>query len=115
MKGAKGGFEALDGVTLASLRMGDRLTAVAANGALLRLSEESSMERVAVDRKTHPVVKVFIWSGASTELPQFAALVKQSRLLDAVPINPRQRWPPLSNKGMTSRDKGPYVVDTLTV
>src|SRR5258708_32472437 len=109
MKGAKGAFETLDGVTIASLRMGDRLTAVAANGALLRLSEESRIELVDVDRKTPPVVKVFIWSGPSTELPQFAALVKQSRLWEAVPINPPQRWPPLSNKLITSRVNVHYV------
>jgi len=116
IKGAKGRYDTLDGVTVASLRMGDdRLTAVAVIGATLRISEEGRIELVDVDRKMHPVVKVFIWSGVPRELPQFAALVKESRLLDPVPINPPQRWPPLSTKGMSGRDNGPYVVDTLTV
>jgi type 1 glutamine amidotransferase/glucose/arabinose dehydrogenase len=115
IKGAKGGYETLNGVTLASLRTGDRVTAVAANGASLQISDEGRIELVDVDRKTSPVVKVFIWSGTPTDLPQFAALVKESRLLDPVPINPPLRWPVLSTKGMTGREKGPYVVDTLTV
>ena len=62
--------------------------------------------------------KVLLWSGPKADLPKFKALAKSSSPpldLDTLIKPGAPLWTPLATKGFVSKEKGPFVVDTLTV
>jgi type 1 glutamine amidotransferase len=64
-------------------------------------------------------VKVFLWGGPRDELSKFRAHVDAApgpEDLDALARGAAPRWKEaLATKGHVSKEKGPYVVDTLTI
>jgi type 1 glutamine amidotransferase/glucose/arabinose dehydrogenase len=128
LPGSTGAIETVEGVSLAVLRAGDQVAAAAllsprrfawkVEGGVIAY-ENGAFNAVSAQEK------VLVWAGPSADLSKFAALVKKS---PPQPVNVQKeepenitkgqppRWPtPIGTKGQVSRDKGPYVVDTLTV
>jgi len=64
-------------------------------------------------------VKVFLWNGPREDLPKFRAFVDAStgpEDLSVLAKGAAPRWKEaLTTKGRVSKEKGPYVVDTLTI
>jgi type 1 glutamine amidotransferase len=112
LEGARGARVERDGVSLAILERAGRV--VAAAGGRLRIAEGPAIE-LAVDGRA----KALVWSGAEDELPKFAALAKKSPPAEDLARLARSgapRWgKALETRGHVSKEKGPYVVDTLTV
>ena len=132
LPGATGMEETVDGASMAVLRAGDKAAAAAI------VSDREQPRRFAwkvvqggIEYHIGPFSapsaqeKILVWSGAAADLAKFAALVKRSppqpaNVQKEEPENltkgQRPRWPtPIVTQGLISRDKGPYVVDTLTV
>ena len=114
-------LEEIDDVQLAVFRSGDRVTAVASPNLLLRLGEKGQIGvHLRVTNMMISATTVALWSGAAADLPKFVRLVKN---LPPTPLGPflvepkpSGLWPQsLAANGVVSSEKGPYVVDTLTV
>jgi type 1 glutamine amidotransferase len=116
--GSTGTLETLDGVSLAVLRSADRLVAAgltggALDGLALAIGQDGRIE-LRVKPEVRVLKKLLLFSGAKEELGGFARMVKESPAA-AIP-KPSSRWPErLTTKGFVSKEKGPYVIDTLTV
>ncbi len=108
-----GAMETVDGAALAVLRSGDKVVVV--GGDDLAVGEGPRIELRLVPAAQVRVVRLLIWTGPKDDLPRFAAFAKQhSRPAPFPKASPR--WPEaIVTKGHVSKEKGPYVIDTLTM
>ncbi len=127
LAGATGALETVSGVDMAVLQAGDKVVAVAFAGGKGRL--QLSGDRIDLYEPSFNAVsathKILVWSGAKAELPKFAALVAKSppqplNVGMEEPENLTKGKPPrwseaIVTKGHVSKEKGPFVIDTLTV
>jgi len=121
LPGAAAQSRAVDGVQMIVLEERSAVTAVAVvgtGGELEPGAKSSAQIRIAPDAKTAHF-KVLIWHGVPSGLSSFAALVKASPppiALQPLTTGGPPHWTePVVTKGIVSRDKGPFVIDTLTV
>ena len=116
LAGAGGKVETVDGVGMAVLRGGDRVAAVASIGdAILAPRVQGDRIECWQGSSSAPFPakgKILVWSGPAVDLPRFAALVKRSPP-SATPPEAKKAHP-LVTKGHVSKEKGAYVVDTVT-
>ncbi len=118
LAGTDGKAETVSEVEMAVLRSGDRVAAAAHVGRpwppLLVGGDRIELATPGAFNAVSAFHKVLVWSGPAADLPKFAALVKRSP-----PIGPKEMsvpplWPAVVTKGHVSREKGAYVVDTIT-
>ncbi len=118
LTGAAGKAERVGEVEMAVLRSGDRVAAAAHVGTpwppLLVGGDRVELAISGTFNALSAVHKVLVWSGPVSDLPKLAALVKRSP-----PIRPKEMpiepiWPAIGTKGHVSKEKGAYVVDTIT-
>jgi len=121
LPGAAAQSRAVDGVQMIVLEERSAVTAVAVvgtGGEVEPGAKSSAQIRIAPDAKTAHF-KVLIWHGVPSGLSSFAALVKASPppiALQPLTTGGPPHWTePVVTKGIVSRDKGPFVIDTLTV
>ena len=111
----------LDGIPMILLSDSATVTAVAliGTGAELETAGKNVVQLRLVPGAKEAHFKVVLWHGAQTDLSKFAALVKASPppiMLKPLTLGGPPRWTePVVTKGIVSRDKGPLVIDTLTV
>jgi type 1 glutamine amidotransferase len=116
-------LEKVEGQTLAVIRSGDRVTAVGSpyRNEPPRVAEGGRVElRGYLGNAIVGSSSVAVWTGPAASLPAFARLVgavETTRVGEFYgPQKPSSLGAKsLETRGQTSRDKGPYVVDTLTV
>ncbi len=116
-------LKTVEDVELAVVLKGDRVTAFGSPTriAVLRVDDGGTVvAQLQMSNAPWSTTEVAIWSGPAADLPKFARFVKG---VPPTPVGeffrppkPSGLWPTaLTVKGIPSRDKGPYVVDTLTV
>jgi len=111
----------VDGIPMILLNLHDVLTAVAlvGTGGELEIGKNSAAEiRLSAGiKEAH--LKVLLWHGGAADLPKFALLAKESAppmALKPLTSGGPSRWmEPVVTKGTISRDRGPFVIDTLAV
>ncbi len=117
LEGARGRTEEVEGVPMALLERGDQVVAaaLAGPGGTLRIAGGPRIELAFPGGRA----KALLWSGAKGDLGKFAALARRSAPPEDLARlsrggTPRWKTAPVT-KGYVSKEKGPYVVDTLTL
>ncbi len=121
LPGVAAQLHSVEGTPMILLNEGETVTAVALVGAGSELQiggKSVAQVRIAPSPKATRV-KILVWHGDQRDLPKFAALVKTSEAplsLKPLTLGGPPRWPePVVTRGIASREKGPLVIDTLTV
>ncbi|MEO5804390.1 MAG: hypothetical protein ABIR24_12760 [Verrucomicrobiota bacterium] len=123
IKGAHAEQKTMNGHQISVLENDGKLFAAAIvgnAGAKLKIADNGQVVLEFSPVKKTRLSKLFLWTGASDELPKFAALLENSSSpenLQALTKAGEARWQEIiSTKGEVSRSSSePYVVDTITV
>ena len=119
IKNGRASNEMIDGIACVRLlsEAGTMTAAITGDsGAQLRAEDGKIVaEFPANDAARH--AKIFLWSGATPEMPAFARVVKTNGQPDDLAARAQPgapRWQPLTTRGQPDLGTGAYLIDTLT-
>ena len=119
---ASGSVSVLDETPVAMLQKDERVTVVSVKGDDQVKLNAPNQSRITLTIPAHREIlrtKIFIWAGGKVDLPKFISLVKGSASpmdLELLSKPGPPRWgDALITQGHVSKDKEPYVIDTITM
>ena len=122
LQDASARISAIEGASVGVLEKDGRATVVSMKGDAGPELNVSNQSHIALTIPAHREIlrtKIFIWTGEKAQLPRFISLLKASAppldlALLSKPGPPR--WgEALTTQGQVSKDRDPYVIDTITV